>query len=94
MKTKLQYQFTALTNRRPLFQVSVTYPDGTVKVLGTVRHFHIRHMERDGWEASGKDGHRAVHEHRWQAALALCWDGQGAPPFPFQSSRRAEVETV
>jgi hypothetical protein len=34
-----------------------------------------------GWEAIGADGHRGVHEHRYQAGKALIWDGKGYP-FP------------
>lgn len=52
-------------------------------LVGVVRELRIRHLGGQiGWEATGLDGsHRAVHEHRWQAAWALTWDGKGYP-FP------------
>jgi hypothetical protein len=86
----LIYHFEALIARTPTFRVSVTRPDGTVDTVGTVRHFYIRHMEMHGWEATGPDGHLAVHEHRWQAAWALTWNRRGYP-FPLAASRQREV---
>jgi len=53
----------------------------TRRVLGTVEHLYINHLKGAGWQATGADGHRAVHETRIQAAKALDWDGKGYP-FP------------
>lgn len=88
---KRQFRFEPIAKgRNPLFRVTVEGSDG--QVIGTVRDFYIRHMHRRGWEATGVDGaHLAVHEHRWQAALALTWNRQGVAPFPIAPSRRAEV---
>jgi hypothetical protein len=94
---KVRYDFLPLSSRRgqELYAVRTTAPDGTVKPLGTVKWFKIRHMNRFGWEATAPDGrHRAVHNERWQAALALAWDGKGVFPAPFVKSRRAEVEAA
>lgn len=95
---KVRYDFLPLPAPRrgeKLFSVQTTAADGQVTALGTVKWFKIRHMDRWGWEATLRTGqHRAVHNERWQAALALAWDGKGVFPAPFRQSRRAEVETV
>jgi hypothetical protein len=90
----VQFSFTPIKVRGngAAFTVTVTYPDGSTKTVGTVRDIYIRHMNRRGWDAAAPDGHRAVHDHRWQAALALTWEGYGKSPFPYPASRRHEVE--
>lgn len=88
-----EYYFTKLADHQPTFRVSVTQPDGALMSVGTVRYFYIRHMKQHGWEATGPDGHLAVHEHRWQAAWALTWDRQGYP-FPLVSSRQRDMVMI
>jgi hypothetical protein len=82
--TDFTYIRTAVKGEKETFAVSVHNPDGTSTYVGTVIHFWIRHMEMMGWEARARDGHRAVHKERRQAALALIWDGKG---YPFPMSR-------
>lgn len=90
MKQPLQYQFDVLTNRTPKVQVSVRSSNGNLRIVGTVEYLYIRHLKRSGWEATGPDGHLAVHEHRWQAAWALTWDRKGYP-FPVAASHEREI---
>lgn len=64
--------------------------DGSESLLGQVEHKWFRHLRQHGWEATGLDGHRGVHEFQWQAALALAWDRKGYP-FPFVRPAWLEV---
>jgi hypothetical protein len=62
------------------------HPDGRISNLGFVTLKYFRHLRMSAWEATGTDGHRAVHEHHWQAVWALTWDETGSP-FPVTSNR-------
>jgi hypothetical protein len=88
--TPLHYHFTPL--QRQTFNVAVER-NGVLEAVGTVRNFYIRHLERHGWEATGPDGHLAVHEHRWQAAWALTWNRKGYP-FPVAASHQREMVCI
>jgi len=85
-KHQFIYIRTAVKGEKETFSVSVVHPDGTSTPVGTAIHWWIRHLEMMGWEGIGTEGdHRAVHQTRHQAALALIWDwdGKGYPnPFP------------
>jgi hypothetical protein len=72
---KVALHYEDISKRRPRFQVSGEFADRSA-VLGTIEYIFIRHLKQHGWNATGVDGsHRAVHEHKWQAALALAWVG-------------------
>jgi hypothetical protein len=74
--------YEARSAQRPRFAVRGRRLDGSVTLLGEIEYRKIPHLQQYGWEATGVDGsHRAVHDERWQAALALAWDGTGYP-FP------------
>ncbi len=60
------------------------HPDGRISNLGFVPLKYFRHLRMSAWEATGTDGHRAVHEHHWQAVWALTWDETA----PHSRSRR------
>jgi hypothetical protein len=79
MKAKLRYRFESVTEK--LFRVSVTQPDGRVRSVGTVEHVYVKHLKQHAWEATGPDGHLAMHAMKLQAAFALTWDRRGYP-FP------------
>ena len=75
---KIDYE--AIAGKRPRFRVTGCYRDGSTKTLGRVEQRWFRHIRQYGWEATAADGsHRAVHEHRWQAAAALALDNTGYP---------------
>jgi hypothetical protein len=95
----LQYRFDRIEGNLPksgwnkvraAYRVSVGG-----KHVGTVFDIYVTHLEQSAWEANGFDGHRGVHQHQWQAALALSWDPTvEADQSPYKAARRREVEIV
>lgn len=79
------FAFTKL-GRKSEYSVFVQYPDGRKLPVGKVNRFFIRHLDMEGWEATGANGeHRAVHHTRWQAAGALVAD---LANYPFPTIKR------
>ena len=79
---RIELIYDDISRRHRHFRVRGRHQDGSVTVLGEIKFIKIRHLRQSAWEATGLDGsHRAVHAEKWQAALALAWDGTGYP-FP------------
>ena len=68
------FRFTKVEGQKVIYSVTFVSADEHVSSIGTVEHRWYSHIKRMGWEATGNDGHRAVHDHRWQAAKALIVD--------------------
>ena len=67
------------------YRVVARFADRTVS--GEVCFWSPPHLREPDWGATGSDGHRAEHEHWWQAVwAATVWDGKGYP-FPVARSR-------
>ena len=82
----VEFRFEDVSRRTPRYRV-YTIRGGVETDAGVIELRRVPHLEHGGaqvhlWRATGHDGHRAFHEHSWQAALALAWDGTGYP-FPF-----------
>ncbi len=77
----MEFRFTRIAGKKPIYSVSLGET-----VVGMVERFFVRHLQMEGWEATASDGHRGVHEHRWQAAGALVAD---LTKYPFPIIKRA-----
>jgi hypothetical protein len=86
---------------KPTIDLTVTQDSDTVyqvaaghRRLGQVESKWFAHVRQEAWEATGVDGHRSVHQHRWQAVWAVgCWDGTGYP-FPVSAKRRNDASVL
>jgi hypothetical protein len=82
-----------ISARLPTFRVMLA-SKGEKQYLGTVQKIYVRHIGVHAWEATTDRGeHMAVHEHEWQAAVALksAMNGQFNPAFPIALSHKSKV---
>jgi hypothetical protein len=76
------FEFFNEPGRLPRIRGVATAADGSTKALGVAEFKKVRHIPDPCWEVTAPDGHRGMHDFRWQAEEALMWDGNGYP-FPF-----------